>query len=166
MGIKLDSASKKNIAKTKMLDDLFEKGIRQGGYLSGRDLVAFASKKILEKPKSGRTYLIKTRSGRRRHVASNADTSPPEFPANLSGALRRSLSFRVKGSSELIFGAGDTKSNTGQASQYARILEEGGQAGRGRKAKIKPRRYLRQTIDANQRNITKHIENEVIKLIK
>ena len=164
--IRIDAKGRKSLIQLKRLQNGFETGIRRAGYLTGRDMVDFAKEKMKEKPKTGVTRLIRRGSIRRRHTASNANVSPPEFPANLSGNLRRSLSFKVRGSEQLEFGAGAQKSNTGDAFRYARILELGGQAGRGRKTTIKPRHYLRQTINANTRNLTVNIQNEVKKQIK
>ena len=164
--IRIDAKGRKSLITIKRLQNKFETGIRRGGYLAGRDMLDFAKEKINEKPKTGVTRLVRRGSIRRRHTASNANISPPEFPASLSGDLRRSLIFNVRGSKQLEFGAGAQKSNTGNAFRYARILELGGQAGRGRKATIRPRHYLRQTINANTRNLTNHIQREVLKRIK
>jgi len=157
-GIKIDAKGRKTIVVINNLDREFNKGIERANFFIRRDLVSFVNKKILEKPKTGRVYLIR----RRLHTASNPGTAPPEFPANLTGSLRRSIVAEPRGSFQIEFGAGARKTNTGKAYKYAKILEEGGKAGKGRKTIIRPRRYLRETIDANERNITKHIENEVM----
>jgi len=70
-----------------------KKGIRQGMYFVGRELRNEANRAILEKPKHGRTYIIR-RGGRRfRHVAS----APGETFANQTGAARRTLGWSVRG---------------------------------------------------------------------
>lgn len=162
-GIKIDANGLKSIVVIENLDRAFKRGMERASFYIRRDLVSFVSKKILEKPKTGNVYLLRLNGLPKRHTASNADISPPEFPANFTGSLRRSIVAEPRGSFQIEFGAGARKTNTGDAHKYARILERGGMAGRGKKAKIKPRKYLEQTIDANNRNITKHIENEVAK---
>ncbi len=164
--IKIDAKGRETLITIKRLQNKFETGIRRAGYLVGRDMVAFAKDKMKERPKTGVTRLIRRGKIRRNHTASNANISPPEFPASLSGDLWRSLAFKVRGSKQLEFGAGAQKSNIGNAFRYARIQELGGQAGRGRKTKIKGRHYLLQTINANTRNVTVHMQIEVIKQIK
>ena len=80
----------------------FRKAIRKGFIALGRDLKAEADREILRKPKRGRVYFVRSRSGRpRRHVAS----APGETHANLSGDLRRSIQWRTFGD-ELLFGYG------------------------------------------------------------
>jgi len=70
-----------------------KKGIRQGMYFVGRELRNEANRAILEKPKHGRTYIIR-RGGRRfRHIAS----APGETFANQTGAARRTLGWSVRG---------------------------------------------------------------------
>ena len=160
--IKVDAKGKATLSTLKRLNTLIERGIRKGGYVSGKQISVFLKKGFREKPKSGRQYLIRRGKIRRRHTASNPDVNPPEFPASLSGALARSVGFEVKGSDKLIFGAG----TEGPGVKYAKILNDGGQAGKGGKTTIKGRFYLEQTAKANERNITRNIEDEVEKLLK
>ena len=69
----------------------------------GRDLVKTTNQEILRRPKSGRVYLIRLKNGtRRRHVAS----APGETHANMSGTLRKSLGYKVKGIERMDFGYG------------------------------------------------------------
>jgi len=86
-------------------------GIRQGMWLLGKDLVKDAKRYILEKPKSGRTYISKTKTGRRKkHIAS----AKGESPASDTGELWRSLNFLVSGWQRIIYGA---------SAPYANFLE-------------------------------------------
>ncbi len=160
--ITVDAKGRAALSTLKRLDTLIETGIKKGGYVSGKQITTFLKKGFRAKPKSGREYLIRRGKIRRRHIASNPDVNPPEFPASLSGALANSVGFNVKGSDQLIFGAGTEDGKV----PYARILNDGGQAGRGRKTTIKGRFYLEQTAKANERNITRNIEDEIEKLLK
>ncbi len=106
--------------KIEGLGALTKKGIRQGMFKSGKSLIARASSEILRKPKSGRTYIIVDRAGRRRrHVAS----APGETHANITGETRRSLSYQLHGTSQLEFGYGVSQGKT--ASDWAEELEFG-----------------------------------------
>ena len=58
-GIKIDAKGRKTIAVIDGLSNNFEKGIRKAGFLIGRDLVSFANKKILEKPKKIKRHWLK-----------------------------------------------------------------------------------------------------------
>lgn len=87
-----------------------------------RDLKTEANREILRKPKSGRTYIIRTPGGRRkRHVAS----APGESHANLSGATRRSLSWKVFGWDRAQFGYGVSTNASNVAPVWAPYLEGG-----------------------------------------
>ena len=78
--------------------------IRKSWYALGHDLKSRANAEILRKPKSGRTYIIRSRSsGRlRKHRAS----APGETHANMHGDLRRALAWNVHGNNEMTFGYG------------------------------------------------------------
>lgn len=139
--VKLDSITRDTV-----------RGIRQAYYKLGKDLKKRASDKILEKPKSGKTYFFsrfrtsksgKKTSSRISHVAS----APGEYPANWTGKLRKSIGFEVSGSEKLIFGA-DT--------EYAKYLEEG-------TGKMAKRSYLLRTINEMQKEAVEHFETEIKK---
>lgn len=148
----ITSASKKVLDRTKNMDRNMRTSIRKGFYFIGKDLVKDASRKILEKPKTGITRIVQRGKTRRRvkHTAS----APGEAPANLSGALRRSLGFNIQGSSQLEFGAGKDGSDV----IYARALEKGFSP-----RNLKPRPYLQVTIKENFRNMSKHLEDNIKK---
>lgn len=118
-----------------------QRGIRQGYYFLGKRLRSYASKKMLEKPKHGRTYYIKRGNTYRKHIAS----APWEYPANMTGKLRRSLDFAVHGHQQLEFGA-----NT----FYARYLELGTK-------KMLARKFLRQAIIDNSGIAYTYFEREI-----
>ena len=87
--------------KIENMDASVRRAIRQGWFAFGHDLRDTTSKDIIRRPKSGRTYIVRGPSGRRRrHVAS----APGETHANLSGKLRRSLGFQISGWSSMEFG--------------------------------------------------------------
>lgn len=152
MSIKIDSSSRKAVATIKNLDKLTKSGIEHAGYTSGRGLMKATSAAILEKPKGGRVYLLRTKSGRRRkHRASAAG----ESHANLSGTLRKTLSFKVS-STDLEFGYGVDKND---APDYAAFLEFGTR-------KIKPRPSLQNGIKSQRRNMQNNFDREIGKRLE
>lgn len=115
---KADRANRKVLLEIDGIEDRVRRSVRQGFFALGKDLRKTASDAILEKPKGGKTYIRRTATGRkRRHVAS----APGETHANMSGKLRRSLGFKVRGAHELEFGYGVDK----DAPEYGIYLEEG-----------------------------------------
>lgn len=98
----------------------FRTGARRGFAINGKMLVADVITKMNQKPKSGRKYKIYVGIGGRRlkkpriHVAS----TPSEYPAVITGRLRKSVDFKVLGYSKMEFGAGSSKI------RYAKPLEE------------------------------------------
>lgn len=146
----------------KRMPQRIKRGIRRGAYISGKELVKEARDRMNNKPKGGRTYKIyrgiggKSLKRPRLHKASKAG----EAPAVISGKLRKSTDFKVKGDKNLIFGAG------GGDVKYARILERGGTTGRNRATKIEGRFYLRDTTRKLSNNVKRNLGREVIKQIK
>lgn len=120
-GFVLKPTSKRVIEKLIGLDNLTKQGIRQGMFDSGHGLIKNASDEILRKPKSGRVYYFtnKKTGRRRRHVAS----APGETHANLTGAARRSLSFKIQGVTSFEFGYG-VSGGTHKAPVYVERLED------------------------------------------
>lgn len=125
-------------------------GIGRGFYKIGKSLRSTASKQILEKPKTGKTYLVRRGpSGRRfRHVAS----ARGESFANSSGAARRTLGFNVSGSESLEFGL---KKNVN--TDYVKYLED---------PESLNRPALKNSIKANQRNAVVLLEREIKRKVK
>ncbi len=120
------------------------KGSRQALFFIGRDLRRTARKKILDKPKTGKIYIVRRGKRTRRHQAS----APGEAPANLTGKLRKSVGFKVRGSRQLEFGAGLDGVN------YAGFLENG-------TTRMEPRPYLRPSIRENERDIKKYLRKQI-----
>ncbi len=129
------------------LPTITRKAMRRCWYAFGKDLKAEASKEIMRRPKSGRVYLIRTKSGRlRRHVASK----PGETHANFSGAMRRSLSWKVTGFDSLEFGFG-VSTGPHDAPPHTRAIEFGRLDGL-----IEERRSARNAIDAVDSHLQHH----------
>lgn len=95
--------------------------IRQFWFLTGHDFRNEARAEILRKPKSGRVYFVRTKSGgkRRRHVAS----APFETHANISGKVRGSIGFKIHGKTRMSYGYGISTAKP--APEWARFLEFG-----------------------------------------
>jgi len=74
----------------------FDQGIRDAFFDQGDRNVKYARKEILKRNKTGRLYMIKGKP----HRAS----APGEFPANLSGKLRKGIDYSVRGSNSMEFG--------------------------------------------------------------
>lgn len=144
--VKQDSNNRRVFIQIEKSARVTERALRKSFYYIGKDLVSSASKSILKKPKSGRVYLIRRGGRLRRHQAS----APGEAPANFTGNLRRSLDFIVQGSKEMTFGAD---------ADYAKFLELGTR-------KMEKRPYLIKSINDNERNITKHFENQIKKFLR
>lgn len=130
------------------------RGIRQGFFRLGDDLVKEARRSIIKGPKTGRLYRIPGR--RRRHRAS----APGEPPANLSGALQKSIDYQIRGWDRMEFGSrpqmvnGQTRlSNT---ANYARAQELGNPKGN-----LAPRPFLAPAVDKMSRNARRHFRREI-----
>lgn len=136
------------------IEKLTKRGIRQARFKVGHGLIAAASQEILKGPKTGRIYIRRDRIGRRRRHQASA---PGETHANLSGDLRKSLSFQIRGSDSMEFGYG--VSGPKEAPPYAEWVEFGS-------TRMKARPSLRNAIRAEQGNTIKHFEREIIKAQK
>lgn len=124
------------------LKQLTNRGIRQGFYFLGRDLMKTSQKGIKDPPKTGRIYKIRSARGRRKnHQASAAG----EYPANLTGELRKGVRFEVQGNSRLVFGA---------QAEHGPYLELGTR-------KMAERPFLKKSVLSNQRNAKKHFVREI-----
>ncbi len=143
----IDRRGKRVLLMARDVELLTRRSIRHGWFALGADLKRTANKEILRKPKSGRVYYVRGPSGRRRrHVAS----APGETHANLSGALRKSLSWKVRGHHQLEFGYGVDDAGLGKqnAPPWAQI-----EFGWGR---VKARPSLQISIKATNRNAIKY----------
>ena len=147
----------------KKLPQEVKTGIRRGAYLVGKSLVKDTRREMNKKPKTGRTYTIYTGIGGRKlkrprkHIAS---APLRESPAVISGELRKTVGFKVRGVSRLEFGAGSADV------KYARILEVGGRTGRNKAAKIQGRFYLKKSINRQSQKTKRTLEREVDKFIQ
>jgi hypothetical protein len=147
MSVRIDPRSKKAVFIIRNMNRLTREGVQFAGYTSGKGLVKATSAEILRKPKGGKTYVTRTRSGRRRrHVAS----APGESIANRTGATRRSLSFKVN-TSQLEFGYGVTRND---APDYAEFPELGTR-------KMAPRPSLQLGIKGERRNMQNNFDREI-----
>ena len=156
MSIELDRKSRATVAKIANLRELTKSGIEHAAYTSAVGLKKATSKEILRKPKSGRTYIRVDRIGRRRkHVAS----APGETHANMTGALRRSIGFKVN-TSQLEFGYGVESREP--APIYAGRLEFGDKGGNG----LKARPSLSNGIRSERRNFQNNFEREIGKRLE
>ena len=129
----------------------FESGINQGLHQAGLNLVKTFRDGVQRQPKTGRTYPVSIKRGRRgarknRHQAS----ARGEYPAILSGDYLKAIDFDVRGSSEMEFGNSDEK---------ATFLELGSK-------NMAPRSALTQSVDARSKDIDVILTNEVEKKIK
>ncbi len=150
--IKLDSRSQKVVLRIENLGKLTKSGIEFAAHSSATQLVRITSKEILKKPKGGRTYVTRTRSGSRRtHTAS----APGETHANLSGDLRRSLGFKSS-SSQIEFGYGVYRND---APDYADFVEHG-------TSKMKARPSLFNGIKSEERNFQRNFDREIGKRLE
>lgn len=132
----------KVFAVIKDIPKLTRRGLRQGMFKAGQGLISEANREILKGGKTGVIYIRRDRAGRRRrHMSSAAG----ESHANLSGTLRKSLSFQLRGSSEIEFGYGVSSGK--EAPEYARFVEFG-------TTKMKARPSLNNALDAEQGNMT------------
>lgn len=110
------------------------------------DLKKEANEKILERPKGGEVYIIRVRGRTRRHRASAAG----ETHANMTGKLRRTLSWTVTGGGETMrFGYGLSRL---EAPKYASFVEFG-------TSRMKERPSLMNAINATRRNAEQHFAN-------
>lgn len=127
--------------------------IRRGWFRLGQDLKSEANTEILKKPKHGHTYFIRTKGGRRRrHIAS----APGETHANLTGKLRRSISWKVHGHEKLDFGYGISTTAKNKAPKYDEWVEFG-------TSRMDPRPSLQNAINETQRNAEDHFQRELSK---
>lgn len=145
------SGNKDVFARIEGTEKLTKRGLRQGMFRSGQTLRASASQEILKGKKTGIIYVRRIKGGRRRRHQSSA---PGETHANLTGTLRRSLSFQLRGSKEIEFGYGVSAGKS--APDYARTIEFGS-------SKIRARPSLKNALNKEQGNLVQHFLDEIIK---
>jgi hypothetical protein len=154
MIFKSDPENEKVFLQIKNISELSKKGIRQAYYDIGKDLRQTTQELILDNDKSGKVY-VRRLSGRLvRHQAS----APGQAPANLTGNLRRSIGFDVRGGEQLEFGsrAGLPQGATAPQAiaEYSKGLEVG-------TSKVAARPYLKPSIEQNNRNAFTRFEQRL-----
>lgn len=146
------TAGRDVMRRLKQGDKRIKRGIRKGWFRVGRDWKSEANQATLQKPKGGRVYFVRGPSGRRRrHVAS----APGESHANLKGDLRKSLSWKVRGSDELDVGYGVAGR---EAPDYAGAIEFGKT---NRPNTIEPRPTIQNAVDKVSRNAEQALADAV-----
>lgn len=140
------------IRSNKEIGVTMKDGIRKALHSVGTTMVKDTRQRMTNKDKSGRIYTVYRGIGGaslkrgRRHVASG----PREYPSVISGKLRKSVDFKVRGGFELEFGAGGGRSNV----DYAKALEEGTN-------KVAARKYLEQTVRRYEDTVTTEISKRI-----
>lgn len=118
----------------KVMPDLAPRAMKRALYDIGQDMYKEIRRLIKEGPKTGRKYRVRGRT----HTAS----APGQPPANWTGKLRRSVSFKVR----------RTEVEYGYKQYYGKFLEKG-------TPKMKPRPGLRITYKNKMGNIARHFDN-------
>lgn len=121
-------------------------GLRKAFYFIGARVVRDARRYIKSKDKTGRVYLVRIGGRLKRHQAS----APYESPANMTGALQKSLGFTVHGHDSVEVGA---------EASYAGYLEKG-------TSKMIERPYLKKAIEANRRYIHNTFAKEIDRALR
>jgi len=155
-----DPNNRRVLLQIENISKLSKEGVRQAFYFIGKDLKQTSNDSILDKNKSGKTYLVRLGRTKRTHQAS----APGEAPANITGNLRRSLGFEVRGSTQLEFGSRNGPPAAGVSpkqavAEYSVYLELG-------TSKMAPRPYLKPSVEKNQGNTRQHFERELEKEFK
>ena len=146
--LRINSRNRSVLLEATDFTGLTRRSIRHGWFALAQDLKRVANTEILRKPKSGRVYFIRLPSGRiKRHIAS----AQGETHANLSGTLRRSLGWQVRGHTGMEFGYG-VSSPVGAGYNAAPIYAEI-EFGYGR---VAPRPSLQNAINETNRNAERY----------
>ena len=120
----------------------FDQGIRDAFFDQGDRNVKYARKEILKRNKTGRLYMIKGKL----HRAS----APGEFPANLTGKLRKGINYKVRGSNSMEFG---------DRVNYGKYLELGTK-------KMEPREHIVRTVEERSVDFRNALQYHVDKRVK
>ena len=143
LSIEAPGGNQRAFESAENIADSIRTGIEKAFWRSGKTLQKRFSEQVLDKSsKSGRIYIRKDRTGRRRrHQASAAG----ETPANRKGFYRRSSGFIVQGSKQLVFG---------NSAPYSGFLETG-------TSRMKARPGLANTIRSSERDIIRNFATEM-----
>ena len=116
--------------------------MRRGLYTAGKLLTNDLKKSMTARNVSGRKYKVYVGIGGRRLIRGRIHTAsrPSELPAIITGAYRKSIDFKVLGSTRMIFGSATF------AKAYAKQLEE----------RNKP---IKKTADKNDQKVKQTITN-------
>jgi len=149
-------SSRKNQRVIKKIEDTpnaIRTGVRFALYNIGKDLVDIATEEM-RKPKSGRWYTTKVgkQGSRLKKPRRYRASAPGEAPAVVTGKLRRSLDFKVKGWNYMSFRAGNNEAF------YAAFLENG-------TSKMAARPFMSTAVDKIESNATNYFEIEVSKQV-
>lgn len=146
MGVKISIVEKGETGKVLVdvgdIKNKFDKGIRDTFFDQGDKNVKYTRKEILKRNKSGRLYKIKGRL----HRAS----APGEYPANLSGKLRKGIGYKVRGSNSMEFGSKE---------DYSKYLELGTK-------NMDPREFIGRTVKEKAMDFRNALEYNVDKRVK
>lgn len=123
------------------------RGVRQGLFKFGNDVMETIDNEVLRTPKTGIVYIVRTASGRRRRHRSSA---PGESHANLTGALRKSKDYQMGGVESIEVGY------LRDAPIYAKAIEFG-----NKKGTLKARPTIRTSIRKSMVAGRQHIEKEI-----
>lgn len=149
------SAGSTNQKTMKFLYDLpveITKAIRQGFYISGKQLVESLAKDM-KAPKSGKKYKVYSGiSGKLKKPKLHTASAPSETPAIITGKFRKSVDFAVKGNRTLEFGANQS------APEYAEFLENG-------TSKMQARKPFERTVLKNKEKIKSNIDTQIKKTL-
>lgn len=142
------------ILRIKNISKMTKSGVRKAFYNIGKDLRKDTRTEIKKKNKTGKLYRI-NREGR---IILHRASAPGQYPANLSGGLAQSISYKTVGDNRLEFGSRNIISKKGKAKQinYGKWLEEGTK-------KMKARPFLLPTIKSNYNKIETHFNYQIRK---
>lgn len=147
--------SSQNAKTMKFLYELpveLTKAIRQGFYVSGKQLVSDLNKDM-KAPKSGRKYKVyKGVGGKLSKPRLHTASAPSQTPAVITGRFRKSVDFKVRGNRELEFGANQSAPN------YAEFLEKG-------TSKMEAREPFKRTVLKNKERIKSNIDTQIKKAL-
>ncbi len=135
----VDKRNHKVMMIIKESEKIHKSAIHNALYEIGRENVKHTRKLIFNPPKTGRLYMIRGML----HQAS----APGEPPANLTGKLRRSVDYVVRGSSQMEFGDKEL---------YGKFLELG-------TTKIAPRHHLSKTVHDRSKETFDILQNNIKK---
>lgn len=146
--IQADHRNKNILIKIKKNPNHFRTGIRKALIETGREMDVLARQEISDKSKkSGRIYLLRLGKRTVKHQAS----APGEYPAKITGTLKRSVYPLVVGSSKLLFGYL-------KDAFYGKFLEDGTK-------KMGARPALKMTILSKQRDLLGALKRHIARTL-